>query len=65
MPFLASDSKVRVGWQVCSLMGGPTSVPFCTNGTFIVTGSEAGLVKIWNAQIGAEVRSIYLSECID
>jgi len=46
-------------WQVYSLAGGPTMVPFATNGCFIVTGSDAGHVKIWNAETGAEVRSMH------
>ena len=45
---------------MATLSGGATSAcSFATNGTFVVTGSDDGLVKIFNAETGAEVRSMY------
>jgi len=46
------------GWQVHTLTGHSGcvwSVVFSPNGTHVVSGSEDGLVKIWNTVTGAEV----------
>ena len=48
----------RVGRQVCTLTGHSTCgirIAFSPDGTRIVSGSLDKLVKIWDAQTGAEV----------
>ena len=54
-------SEKRVWRQVCTLRGpwGETSsFAFSPDGTFVVSGgSDQELVKIWDAETGAEVRS--------
>jgi len=50
----------RVGWQVLTLTGhteDALSVAFSRDGKWIVSGSEDMLVKIWDAETGAEVCS--------
>ena len=37
--------------------GGVRSVAFSPNGTRVVSGSDDNLVKIWNAETGAQVSS--------
>jgi len=49
-----------VRWQVRTLTGHSgtvCSVAFSPDGTCILSGSADKLVKIWNAETGAEVRS--------
>ena len=43
-------SEARVGWQVCTMEAKDEvwSVAFSPDGTHIVSGSNDGLVKIWN-----------------
>ena len=51
-------------WQVRTLRGHTSevrSVAFSADGQRIVSGSEDRRVKIWNAETGAEVRSLW--EC--
>jgi len=53
-----------VVWQVRTLTGHSEAVcsaVFSPNGEFIVSGSEDGFVKIWDAATGAEVR-IFVGE---
>jgi len=53
-------SEGRVGWQERTLTGHSEmvlSVAFSRDGKWIVSGSTDTLVKIWNAETGAEVRS--------
>jgi WD40 repeat protein len=53
-------SEVTVCWQVHTLTrhSGPVySVAISRDGTRVVSGSEAGLVKIWDVETGAEVSS--------
>jgi WD40 repeat protein len=50
----------RVGWQVCTLRGhtsGVTSVAISQDGKWVVSGARDHLVKICNAETGAEVSS--------
>ena len=50
----------RVGWQERTLTGHShvvKSVAFSRDGKWIVSGSEDTLVKIWDAETGAEVCS--------
>ena len=51
-------SDVRVSWQVCTLRGhsySVLSVAFSPDGKRIVSGSQDNLVKVWDAETGAEV----------
>ena len=51
----------RVYWQVRTLEGHTSeviSVAFSPDGTRVVSGSADKLVKIWNAETGAEVGSV-------
>ena len=61
MFFLPWDwSEERVHWQVRTLTGHSGtvhSVAFSPDGTRVVSGSADMLVKIWDAETGAEVRS--------
>ena len=53
-------SKVTLGWQVRTLTGHSgevNSVDWSSDGKWIVSGSNDGLVKIWNAATGALVSS--------
>ena len=53
-------TEARFRWQVCTLTGhsgAVYSVNFSPDGKSIVTGSEDDLVKIWDAEPGAEVSS--------
>jgi len=46
-------------WQVCTLTGHAgwvECIAFSSDGKCIVSGSTDGLVKIWDAGTGAEVR---------
>jgi len=55
-----SWAEERVRWQVRTLTGHSQrvySVDFSPDGKWIVSGSEDKLVKIWDAEPGAEVRS--------
>ena len=50
----------RVFWQVFTLAGHSdlvSSVDFSPDGKHVVSGSHDKLVKIWNAETGAEVSS--------
>jgi len=53
-------SEERVHWQVRTLRGhshGVMSVAFSPDGTRVVSGSADKLLKIWDVETGAEVRS--------
>ena len=53
-------SERRVGWQERTLTGHSRmvlSVAFSRDGKWIVSGSVDKLVKIWDAETGAEVSS--------
>ena len=55
-----SWTEERVRWQVRTLTGhwdSVYSVDFSPDGKWIVSGSADKLVKIWDAEPGAEVRS--------
>ena len=57
---LVKLSEERVFWQVCTLKGHRdwvNAVSFSPDGKFVVSGSDDTLVKIWNAETGAEVSS--------
>ena len=56
----SSWTEGRVRWQVSTLTvssGAVISVDFSPDGKSVVTGSDDDLVKIWNAEPGAEVSS--------
>ena len=51
--------EVTLRWQVCTLTGHAgwvECIAFSSDGKCIVSGSTDGLVKIWDAGTGAEVR---------
>ena len=55
-----SSSEERVPWQVQTLIGHAGvvySVGFSPHAKWIVSGSEDKLVKIWDADTGAQVSS--------
>ena len=54
------------GWQVCTMTGHVdviNSVDFSMDGKRVVSGSEDTLVKIWDAETGAEVSRFV--ECVE
>ena len=58
--FARNRSEERVSVQVCSLKGhrgDVTSVAFTPDGRHVLSGSRDKLVKIWDAETGAEVSS--------
>jgi len=58
--------EVTVRWQVLTLAGHfelVLSVAFSADGKRIVSGSEDGLVKIWDAATGAQVSSFVAVLC--
>ena len=60
-------SEERVGWQVCTLTGhtgNVYSVVFSADGKHVASGSSDALVKIWDAESGAEVSSS-VWECVE
>ena len=60
-------SEKRVGWQVQTLTGhsdGVLSVAFSPKGDRIVSGSSDNLIKIWDAETGAEVGSSVGERCV-
>ena len=55
------SSGWTVGWQLCTLPGHSGhvySVAFSSDGKRVVSGSHDNLLKIWEAETGAEVRSL-------
>ena len=59
-------SEMRILWQVYTLTGHQESVSavaFSPDGKRILTGSRDKLVKIWNAETGAEVSSFVRVRC--
>lgn len=50
---------MRLLWKVCALAqpGMVVMASFSPDGKRIVTGSEWGAVKLWNAETGAKVMS--------
>ena len=51
-------SEMKNRWQICSLLGhldSVRSVGLSPDGKLVVSGSQDGIEKIWNAETGAEV----------